>query len=134
MLIIEKCLRKILWGNTEEHAVGCGEDSATLCTVAHQAPLSMGFSRQEYWHGWPFTSPEDLPNPGIKSGSPVLQVDSLLTEPPEKPCDILELQLCLPLHSAVLLQSFNCYQLAIMSQCPRRKKMLGNKRTEVTVQ
>ena len=61
----------------------------TPCTVAHQAPLFMGFPRQEYWNGWSFTSPEDLPDPGIKSGSPVLQVDSLLTESPEKPCDIL---------------------------------------------
>ena len=37
----------------------------------------MGFSRQEYWHGWPFTSPEDLPNPGIEPGSPAWQADSL---------------------------------------------------------
>ena len=38
----------------------------TLWTVARQAPLSMGFSRQEYWSGLPFTSPQDLPNPGIE--------------------------------------------------------------------
>ena len=49
-------------------------------TVALQAPLSMGFSRQEYWSGLPFPSPEDLPDPGIEPGSPALQVDSLLTE------------------------------------------------------
>ena len=49
-------------------------------TVACQAPLSMGFSRWEYWNGLPFPSPEDLPNPGIKPGSPALQADSLLTE------------------------------------------------------
>ena len=53
-------------------------------TVAHQAPLSMGFPRQEYWSGFPFPSPEDLPNPGMKSGSPSLQVDSLPPEPPRK--------------------------------------------------
>ena len=47
-------------------------DSATPWTVAHQAPLSMGFSRQQYWNGLPFTSPEDLPNPGIEPGSPAL--------------------------------------------------------------
>ena len=50
----------------------------TLCdpwTVAHQAPLSMGFSRQEYWSGLPFPSPRDLPNPGIKPRSPALQAD-----------------------------------------------------------
>ena len=42
---------------------------ATPWTASHQAPLSMGFSRQEYWNGLPFPSPEDLPNPGIQSGS-----------------------------------------------------------------
>ena len=42
----------------------------TLWTVACQAPLSMGFSRQEYWSGLPFSSPGDLPNPGIEPGSP----------------------------------------------------------------
>ena len=49
-------------------------------TVAHQTPLSMGFSRQEYWSGLPFPSPEDLPDPGIKLGSPALQAESLLFE------------------------------------------------------
>ena len=53
---------------------------ATPWTVARQAPLSMGFSRQEYWNGLPFPSPEHLPNPGIEPGSPpALQADSLLT-------------------------------------------------------
>ena len=50
-------------------------------TVAHQAPLSMGFFRQEYWSGVPFSSPGDLPDPGIEPGSPTLQEDSLLSEP-----------------------------------------------------
>ena len=49
----------------------------TLWTVAHQAPLSMGFSRQGYWHGLPFPSPGDLPDPETKSMSPELQVDFL---------------------------------------------------------
>ena len=49
-------------------------------TVAHQAPLSMGFSRREYWSDLPFPSPGDLPDPGIKPRSPALQADSLLTE------------------------------------------------------
>ena len=49
-------------------------------TVARQAPLSMGFSRQEYWSGLPFPSPEDLPDLGIKSVTPALQADSLPTE------------------------------------------------------
>ena len=53
---------------------------STRWTVACQASLSMGFSRQEYWSGLPFPSPGDLPNPGIKPRSPALQADSLLTE------------------------------------------------------
>ena len=55
---------------------------ATPWTVAHQAPPSMGFSRQEYWSGLPFPSPEDLPNPGIEPGSLPLQADALTSEPP----------------------------------------------------
>ena len=50
-------------------------------TVARQAPLSMEFSRQEYWSGLPFPSPGDLPTPGIEPRSPALQGDSLLSEP-----------------------------------------------------
>ena len=50
--------------------------------VACQAPLSMGFSRQEYWSGQPFLSPGDLPDPRIDPGSPALQADSLPSEPP----------------------------------------------------
>ena len=55
---------------------------ATPRTVARQAPLSMGFSRQEYWSGLPFPSPGDLPNPGIEPGSPALQADALSSESP----------------------------------------------------
>ena len=58
---------------------------ATLWTVAHQAPLSKEFSRQEYWSGLPFPSPGDLPDPEIKPRSPALQTDSLPSEPPGKP-------------------------------------------------
>ena len=58
---------------------------ATPWTVAHQAPPSMGFSRQEYWSGLPFPSPGDLPNPGIEPRSPALQADALTSEPPGKP-------------------------------------------------
>ena len=53
---------------------------ATPWTIAHWTPLSMGFSRQEYWSGLPFPSPGDLPVPGIKPGFPALQADSLATE------------------------------------------------------
>ena len=65
--------------------LSCVQLFATPWTVACQAPLSMEFSRQEYWSGWPFPSPGDLPNPGMKSRSPALQADSLLSEPPGKP-------------------------------------------------
>ena len=51
---------------------------ATLWTVAHQSPLSMGFSRQEHWSGLPCPPPRDLPNPGIVPASPTLQVYGLL--------------------------------------------------------
>jgi len=55
---------------------------ATPWTVARRAPLSMEFSRQEYWSSQPFPSPGNLPVPGIKSRSPASQVDSLPSEPP----------------------------------------------------
>ena len=58
---------------------------ATPWTVAHQAPQSMEFSRQECWSGLLFPSPGDIPNPGIESRSPPLQSDSLPSEPPGKP-------------------------------------------------
>ena len=58
---------------------------ATPWTVAFQAPLSMGFPRQEYWSGLPFLSPGDLPNPGIKPVSPALASGFFTTEPPGKP-------------------------------------------------
>ena len=71
---------------------GCAMLSCSVCiqlfatpwTVAHQAPLSMGFSWQEYWSGLPCPPPGDLPNPGIKPKSPTLQADSLPPEPPGK--------------------------------------------------
>ena len=53
---------------------------ATPQTIAHQAPLSMEFSRQEYLNGQPFHYPGDLPNPGVEPESPALQADSLLSE------------------------------------------------------
>ena len=62
-------------------------------TAAHQAPPSMGFSRQEYWSGLPFPSPGNFPNPGIKSRSPALQADSLPTELQGKPIIIQVAQL-----------------------------------------
>ena len=57
----------------------------TPWTAARQAPLSMGFPRQENWSGLPFPSPGDRPNPGIEPGSPALQTNPLPFEPPGKP-------------------------------------------------
>ena len=56
--------------------------SVTPWTVADQTPLSMGFSRQEYWSGLPFPSSGDLPHPGIEARSPALQADALPSKPP----------------------------------------------------
>ena len=57
----------------------------TSWVAAHQAPLSMGLSRQEQWSGLPFPSLGDLPDPGTEPRSPALQADSLLTELPGEP-------------------------------------------------
>ena len=63
----------------------CVQLFGTTRTVAHQAPLSMKFSRQEYWSGQLFFSPGDLPDSGIEPRPPTLQADSLLSEPTWKP-------------------------------------------------
>ena len=79
---------------------GCSVLSPLFATprmVAHQAPLSMGFSRQEYWRGLSFPSPGDPPDPGIKPGSPALQADSLPSEPP-------------PAHKPQVLRAWNSFQ------------------------
>ena len=72
-------------------------DNANVCMLSHvrlfvtpwtitgQPPLPTRFPRQEYWSGLPFPSPGDLRDPGIESGSPALQADSLPSEPPGKP-------------------------------------------------
>ena len=83
------------WSHGIERACVCAgcsivSDSTTPWTVAHQAPLSMGFSRQEYWSGLPLPSPGDLPYPGIEPGSPALQADSLPSEPPGEPRNSLD--------------------------------------------
>ena len=80
------------WNGTQCKLLMCWGQSlsrvwlfATWWTVARQAPLSTGFSRQEHWSGLPCPSPADLPNPGIKPRFLALQVDSLPSEPPGKP-------------------------------------------------
>ena len=72
-----------LWGLFSCSVVS--DSFPTPWTVAHQAPLSMGFPRQEYWSGFLFPSPGDLPDPGIKPSSPALGDGLLATEPAGKP-------------------------------------------------
>ena len=67
-----------------ESVLNCVQLFTTSWTVAHQAPLSMEFSRQEYWSGLPSPSPGALSDSRIKPSSSALQVDSLLSEPPRK--------------------------------------------------
>ena len=66
----------------------------TPWSIAHKAPLSMEFSRQEYWSGLPFPSPGDLPDPGIEPGSLALQSDALLSKPEGKPDWIISCRSC----------------------------------------
>ena len=68
-----------------DQSLRCTQLFVTPRTVACQAPLSMGFSRQEYWSGLPFLPAGDLPHPGIEPWSPTWQADSLPSEPPGKP-------------------------------------------------
>ena len=90
------CARACVWGgvcvSTSTYKGSGGGLVAKLCrtlvtswTVACQAPLSMGFSRPEYWSELPFSSPGDLPDPGIEPRSSKLQADSLLAELQGKP-------------------------------------------------
>ena len=65
-------------------------DSVTPRSVAHQVPLFMEFSRQEFLSGLPFPFPGDLSNPGIEPRSPTWQADSLPSEPPGKPPNIYQ--------------------------------------------
>ena len=69
---------------SEVKSLSCVQLFGTLWTVAHQAPPSMEFSRQEYWSGLPFPSPGDLPDTGLEPLSPAPQADSLQSEPPGK--------------------------------------------------
>ena len=80
LLVTRGGIRVITAGRVEKVKVkwlSCVRLFATPWTVAYQAPLSMGLSRQECWSGLPFPSPGDLPNPGIESRSPALQADTL---------------------------------------------------------
>ena len=84
-----------------------------LGLTAHQVPLSMEFSRQEYRSGLQFPSPGDLPNPGIKPGSPTLQADSLPSESPEPANNVVR-----HIHGSIFFKSTNAYQSVICSWLP----------------
>ena len=112
-------------------SLSCVQLFATLWTVSYQAPPSMGFSRQEYWSGLPFPSPGDLPNPGIKPGSPTLQADALTSEPPEKPLKVTSYHLChIMCHNwhLIMFTMFNGLEVSHRSSLPSR----GEDHTGVT--
>ena len=80
---------------------------ATPWTVAHQAPPSMGFSRQEYWSELPFPSPGDLPDPGIKPRSLAFQADALTSKPPGKSLS-LSLYIYIHTHTYIYITELLC--------------------------
>ena len=88
---LQELMDREAWCAAVHEVAKVRQDRATVRTeltpwsVAYQTPLSMEFSRQECRSGLPFPSLGDLPDPGVKLGSPVLQADSSLTEPPGKP-------------------------------------------------
>ena len=100
--------------------------SVTPWTAVHRAPLSMAFSRQEYWSGLLFPSPGDLPNPGIEGSSPALQAVSLPSEPyyiPSYSANHLQILV----HLAEFTQSFqqpygrNSITLPLQKRIPAQK-------------
>ena len=90
-LLISRKVVKIIQRVPCAQLLSCVRLFSTLWTVALQAPLSMGFSRQEYWSGLSFPPPGDLPDPGIKPRFPALEVDSLPTVPPGKHTNTIDI-------------------------------------------
>ena len=109
------CFKYHLMFESESVSHSVMPDSATLWTTAHQAPLSTEFSRQEYWSGQPFPSPENLPYPGAEPGSPALQADSLPLSPDEcllyNNCLIFPLYQYLILYKNLFLQPKSLFQI-----------------------
>ena len=94
--------------------------------VAHQAPLSVGFSTQEYWIGFPFPSPGDLPNPGIETKTPMVAGGFFTTEPPGKPSTTVLLENNLyvdPCSSNLCCSGVNCIIILyiILMTCKNNK-------------
>ena len=108
----------------------CVQLFATPWTIACQAPLSTEFSRQEYWSGLPFPPPGDLPDPGTEPRSPILQEDSLPSEPPGKPKNIGVGSLSL-LQVIFLTQEFNqgflhCRWIILPAELQGKSHSLGS--------
>ena len=99
--------------------------------IACQAPLFMGYSRQGYWSGLPFSSPGNLPDLGIERTSPALQADSLLTEPPGKPwlLSLNHLKFCfVSIHTGQVISSITgATPLLPLHQNPRVLQRKGGK-------
>ena len=96
-----------MWNGISHSVVS--DSFATPRTVAHQAPLSMGFSRQEYWSGLPFPSPGDLPDPGMEPVFPEL-AGRLFTAEPQYKCDnlVIDLHVSLPVCQCMCLLGITC--------------------------
>ena len=106
---------------------------ATPGTAAYQAPLSLGFSRQEYWCGLPFPSPGDLPDPGIEPGSPTLEADALTSEPPGKLCYIYKTSPNYPEALPHLsIDSQTDFSRSPPPNCPTPSRPIKSKGCEVT--
>ena len=91
-LVLSRPLKSVhLKERKKVKSLSCVRLFANLWTVAYQAPPSMGFSRQEYWSQFPFPSPGNLPDPGIKPRFPVLKADALSSEPPGNILQIAQL-------------------------------------------
>ena len=97
-------------------------NSVTLGTVDCQAPLSMEFSRSEYWSGLPFLSPGNLSSPGIERVSPALQADYLPFEPPGKPRSSIAVQYVTKLGIKIRRGSSNHKGLKDAKKGGRRKR------------
>ena len=93
--------------------LSCVRLFATPCPVARQAPLSMEFSRQESWRGLPFSSPRDLPDPGIEPESPALVGRFFTTEPPGFPKEFHAGQ-----HLHILLFHLYFHKICLLSKMP----------------
>ena len=99
LMIIKSFIKLVTLWSMHVQLLNCIPHFATPWTVVHQAPLSMGFPRQEHWRGLPFPTPEDLPNSGIEPASPAWQVDSLPLSHlgpgiNQDPCDLILYAYC----------------------------------------